>query len=122
VPPCTVDKTTSPTYQKLINNLKKQFPNVENDVDGILSDIAVDFRKAHHARSLPRFNDTLFKYRAPCSDQRRGSSGGFRVCGYYDKSKNTLYLILVWPKSEAEDLDYEVKKKAVKELLEFLAT
>jgi len=120
VPPCHIRKDTSPTYATLLQNLKKQFPHIEEDVEGVLVDIALDFRHARHANSIPRFNDALFKYRVPSSDQGRGTRGGFRLCGYYDKQNNTLHLLLIWPKSQAEDLDYETKNKAIKELLKVL--
>lgn len=122
MPPCIIRADTSPTYATLLQRLKKQFPHIEDDVAGVLSDIAKDFRRARHANSIPRFNDTLFKYRVPSQDQSRGSSGGFRLCGYYDKDTNTLHLLLIWPKSQAEDLDYETKNKAVKELEQVLKT
>lgn len=121
MPPCYVKKDTSPTYQRSLDRLKKQFPHIEEDIEGILVDIAQDHRNARNAESIMRFGGKLFKYRAPCSDQARGSRGGFRVCGYYDEPTNTLHLILVWPKSEAEDLDYESKNKAVQELLQIIS-
>ena len=120
VPPCFVKSDSSPTYRTLLSRLKKEFPHVEDDVNKILPEIAQDFRHARHADSIPRFNDTLFKYRVPSSDQRRGTRGGFRLCAYYDKQNNTLYPVLIWPKSEDEDLDYEIKAKAVKELLQII--
>jgi hypothetical protein len=122
MPPCFVRKDTSPTYQRSIDRLKKQFPHIEEDIDSILVDIAQDYRHARNADSVMRFNNKLFKYRAPCRDQARGSRGGFRVCGFYDEPTNTLHLILVWPKSEADDLDYESKNKAVQELLQVIST
>lgn len=116
MPPCYVDYKTSPTFRALVEHYKKLFPNIEKDLDEIWVDIALDHRNARQAEAIIRFDGKLFKYRAPCSDQNRGSKGGYRVCAYYNRDNNTLYPILVWPKTEASDLDYKTKNKAVKEL------
>ena len=45
----------------------------------------------------------------------KGKSGGFRVCYFDDKDAEELFLILIYPKNEQENLTSD-EKKALKEL------
>jgi hypothetical protein len=45
----------------------------------------------------------------------KGKSGGFRVCYFDDKDAEELFLILIYPKNEQENLTSH-EKKALKEL------
>lgn len=120
MPLCYVDTNRSPTFKSLLNSFKKRFPRVEKDIEEIWPDIAQDYRHARQAESMPRFNDTVFKYRAKCSDMQRGSKGSFRIIGYYHQPNNTLYPILMYHKSDQHDVDRRGISEAIKELLESL--
>jgi hypothetical protein len=48
----------------------------------------------------------------------KGKSGGFRVC-YYLAEKEELYLLLIYPKNEKEDLTMQ-EKKELKKLVNIL--
>jgi hypothetical protein len=117
VPPCNVDQR-GPTFRALLEKYKKAgFPHIEDDVTEALTAIAQDYRNAKHGESIPRCKDKVFKYRQKSTDQRRGSTGGFRIIGYYDKESNTLYPIFIYPKTERSDIDVESIKELVEELL-----
>lgn len=81
-------------------------------------DIARDHRGARRAESLIGFNNTVFKYRAKCSDMKRGSRGSYRIIGYYHEETNTLYPILIYHKSDQDDVDARNVSFAIKELLQ----
>ena len=117
---CRVDLSRSPTYKYLLKCLKSQFPHVEDDLNEIWPDIARDYRRARQGESIPRFKDTVFKYRCKCSDMRRGSRGGYRVIGYYHQPENTLFPILLYHKALQLDVDAEIITQALRELLELL--
>lgn len=118
MPLCYVDFKRSPTFQSLLASLKKRFPRIEEDLAVIWVDIAKDYRNARQAESVPRFKDSVFKYRAKCSDMSRGSRGGYRIIAYYHREKNTLYPILIYHKSDQEDVDPKTVATAVEELLQ----
>lgn len=44
------------------------------------------------------------KYRCKSSDLQHGTQGGFRIIAYYDQATGTLYPILLYPKTEREDI------------------
>jgi len=57
------------------------------------------------------FQGKVFKYRVPCSDQGRGTRGGFRLIAYYHEPNNILYPISLYPKSDQDDIeDLEVTR------------
>jgi len=64
------------------------------------------------------FGGTVFKYRAKCSDMKRGSKGSYRIIGYYHQPKNTLYPIFIYHKSDQDDVDKRTVSAAVQELLQ----
>lgn len=118
MPLCYVDYKRSSTFTSLLSSLRKRFPRIDEDLADIWPNIARDYRNACRAESIPKFNDTVFKYRAKCSDMNRGSRGGYRVIGYYHGPENTLYPILIYHKADQEDVDEKSVANAVQELLQ----
>lgn len=116
MPLCLVNKKHSPTFDSLIEHYKRKFPKIEEDVDEALEAISKDYRTARHSNSIPRFNNTAYKYRVKCSDMRRGAQGGYRLIAYYHQQTNTLFPVLIFPKTELEDTDFESISSAIKEL------
>lgn len=79
----------------------------------------MDHRNACQAESIiPGFRDTVFKYRAKCSDMNRGSRGSYRIIGYYHAAENRLYAIFIYHKSNQSDVDKKTVARAVEELLQ----
>jgi hypothetical protein len=81
----------------------------------------LDVRHARHARALLHFRNKVIKYRLPCSDQNRGTKGGYRLIAYFDENANTLYPISIFTKSDMEDIDDAEVTRCVQELEEALA-
>ena len=121
VTPCLVDHLRSPTFVFLLDKFKKVFPHIEDDLAAALSDIRLDYRTAKHATALLHFGGKVLKYRMACSDQGRGTRGGFRLIVYYHQETNTLYPISMYPKSEREDIADADVERCVNELQEALA-
>jgi mRNA-degrading endonuclease RelE of RelBE toxin-antitoxin system len=119
VPTCFLDKDRSPSFVSALSALRKRFPHIDNDLDEIWIDIARDHRNARKAESIPKFNDTLFKYRCKCSDMQRGASGGYRIISYYHKETNILYPIFIYHKADQSDIN---AKETVNQLTELLDT
>jgi mRNA-degrading endonuclease RelE of RelBE toxin-antitoxin system len=118
VPLCYVDLHGSPTFASQLASLRKRFSKIDKDLEEIWPDIANDYRHARHAESIPRFQDTVFKYRSKCSDMSRGSRGGYRIICYYHQPKNTLYPILIYHKADQDDVDEATVATVVRELLQ----
>lgn len=49
----------------------------------------------------------------------KGKSGGFRICYYYFLKKEHIYLLLIYAKSEQDNLS-ALEKKTLKEFISFL--
>lgn len=120
MPLCFVDFNRSPTFAASLTLLRKQFPNIDRDLEQIWPDIARDYRKARQAESIPKFKDTVFKYRSKCSDMKRGASGGYRVIGFYHQPNNTLYPIFVYHKAENSDVQPKTVAACIQELLNLI--
>jgi mRNA-degrading endonuclease RelE of RelBE toxin-antitoxin system len=115
---CYVDLQRSPTFQSALGSLRKRFPRIDDDLKEIWPDIARDFRHARQAESLVGFKNTAYKYRAKCSDMKRGSRGSYRVIAYYHEPKNTLYPVFIYHKSDQDDVDKRTVSAVVQELLQ----
>jgi hypothetical protein len=48
----------------------------------------------------------------------RGSKGSYRIIGYYDNPRNTLYPIFTYHKSDQSEVDAKTVADAVQELLQ----
>lgn len=120
MPFCYVDINRSPSFQSGLTSLRKRFPKIDKDLEEVWPDIARNHQEARQAESIPGFKNTLFKYRAKCSDMNRGSRGGYRIIGYYHQASNTLYPIFIYHKTDQSDINGREVAKLVKELLEML--
>ena len=113
---CHVDADRSPTFKSLVASLRKRFRHIDDDLREIWPDIAQDYRNARGAESIPGFANTVYKYRAKCSDSNKGSRGGYRVIGYYHQEANTLYPIYIYSKLDQSDVSAKTVTATVKEL------
>ncbi len=62
----------------------------------------------------------VYKYRQNSKDVRRGARYGWRIVGLYVKATATMYPVLVWPKTEWEDVDAATISEAVIEMTKIL--
>jgi hypothetical protein len=114
VPPCLINSELSPTFRKLLANLQKSYPHVGDDLKELFDSVAQDYRGAKGARSVPHFEDRIWKYRQNSSDIKRGARYGFRVIAYF--SAGTLYPIIVYAKPQLSDVSDRQIELALQEI------
>lgn len=51
---------------------------------------------------IPGYSGTVWKYRFPNSDAKKGSSGGYRVLAFYHAGSNTLYPFSIYTHGQYE--------------------
>lgn len=116
---CTTKEAT-PSYLRCLRHLKKKYAHVEKDIGAALFEIENDCLMACNATAIPGYSQKLWKYRCGSTDMGRGRRGGFRIIAYIDHSRQTLYPLLVYAKTEQEDASAEQFKKTIAELGEML--
>ena len=121
MPNCKIDVDASPTFKRLLESHRKQFPKLLSDIIEALGRIQQDYRKAAGADAIPGFNQTVWKYRCKCSDLRQGTQGGIRIIAYYNAELGTLYPITFYFKRDQSDISKEAVQKIVDELLSFFS-
>ncbi|MCI0484964.1 MAG: hypothetical protein L0Y78_10325 [candidate division NC10 bacterium] len=121
MPPCRIDIDASPTFQKLLRKLQRTCRKINEDLTEAFESIEKDYTKAAQANAIPKYANTVWKYRCKSSDLRRGAQGGFRIIAYYHQSNGTLYPILIYLKTEKEDVSAEEIQKAIQALKDILS-
>ncbi len=116
MPKCRIDLEASPTFKKLIENHRRRYPKLKDDLKEAFQRIEEDYTSASNARAIPGFSSKVWKYRCKCSDLRRGARGGIRIIAVYNNDNETLYPIFFFLKTEQEDVDPKVIQRLVEEL------
>jgi hypothetical protein len=114
---CKID-CRSPEYNKLRETWKKSYPHIDEDLEDAFKAIRKNV-DAKNCRIVPRHGTgvVLRKYRQNSIDIARGASYGWRLHAIHDEESNTLYPILVYPKTVWEDASTERILAAIEELL-----
>lgn len=99
-------KSFEKTIYRLINTKKI----AEDDFEDLKKDLAQDPKKG------PLITGTGGLRKIRLSSISRGKSGGFRVCYFYDQKRETLFLLLIYPKNDQENLT-ALEKKTLKKLI-----
>ena len=88
-------------FARQLKQLKKQYRHVEQDIEPLKSDLESGATPGDRLQGL---NDALvYKVRIPNRDAGRGKSGGYRII-YYVQTAENVYLLLIYSKSEQEDV------------------
>ena len=117
---CAVDQNCSPHFSRLVSHYRKTYPNIDKDLTEAFTAISQDYLHAKHANAIRGYNSTVFKYRQRCSDERRGAKGGWRIIAYYHAHRNVLYPLILYTKSDQEDVDPRELAEAVEEIIRIL--
>ena len=104
MPKCEINLDASPIFKRLISKYQPKYPRLIDDFTDVFSRIEQDFRTAAHAAAVPKFSQTIWKYRCKCSDRREGASGGIRILAYYNASTNVLYPLTFYFKRDMENM------------------
>ena len=122
MPTCRVDHQASPTFSKLLKKLSRDFPHIEEDLVEAFIAIQQDYLHAKHANLIPGVGGAVLKYRQHSRDIRRGARGSFRIIAYYHAPTNTLYPLLVYAKTDREDVPRAEIQNALKEMNDTLGS
>jgi mRNA-degrading endonuclease RelE of RelBE toxin-antitoxin system len=99
----TMRKIKLSTYfLKRLKILRKKYPNIMKDVDGLLAQLEEGETPGDR---LQGFDESIkvFKVRLPNRDAGRGKSGGYCVI-YYMRIDDAILLVLIYSKTEMEDV------------------
>lgn len=97
-------------FIKAINSLLKKRQLLQEDFDAFKAKLA---ENPEIGDIVPGTNGVR---KARLKSASRGKSGGSRVCYYDITHKNEIYLLLIYPKNQQENLTAE-DKKILKELV-----
>ena len=95
-----------------LRRLARKYPSVADTVDELISQIEADERPG---TKLSRVGADVYKVRLPNRSARRGKSGGFRVI-YQDRSGQLVLLLLIYSKTEYDDIPNNVIRRLVSSL------
>lgn len=121
MPSCKIDLEASPKFKKLIKNYKRPYPRLLKDLEEAFERIEKDYTTEANARAIVGFSNKVWKYRCKSTDLRKGASKALRIIAFYNEDNSTLYPMLVYLKSDQEDVSREEIEKVVSELKEALS-
>lgn len=111
-----VQPDTSSLFGKKVKRLAKRFPNIEKDLQEFYSAIEENHRQKCGAAAVPKFGESVWKYRCRSSDLKRGKSGGYRIICYVDSDLFLIYPITIYAKADQSDITASEINKLVKAL------
>jgi mRNA-degrading endonuclease RelE of RelBE toxin-antitoxin system len=94
-------------FSKSFKKLAKKYKNIKQDYEKLLEILQSN-------NNAIKISENIYKIRLQNSSNTQGKSGGFRVIYFLKTSKNTIYLLDIFSKSEVENID----KNKIKEMLE----
>lgn len=118
---CKVNSEASPQFRTLRAHWKRNgYPNVDEDLTGAFQAIEqnIQANKASRIQAGPAVE--VYKYRQNSKDIKRGARYGWRIIALHHKPTNTMYPILIYPKTEWSDAADSVIAEAIKEIRQIL--
>ena len=107
--------TTSKVFDKNLKRLSKKHRSLKKDYANLIDELEKDPRKGTD------LGDGLRKIRLAIKSKGKGKSGGARVITYTDIVISTqleeLYLVLIWDKSETENISKQELLDIVDEII-----
>jgi len=100
-----------PTFKKELKRLAKKFPSLKNDFSEFLESLK---NNPSQGTSLGK---NCYKIRLAITSKGKGKSGGARVITHIVISKETVYLLSIYDKSDQESLS----QKELDELLKYIS-
>jgi len=109
--PTKVD--TPPEFLRQLKRLARKYPTVTQIVRELIDELETDSRPGD---LIPNVGYDVYKVRIKNPDSQRGKSGGFRVI-YYLKLIDSVILIIIYSKTERNDISPHEIKEIVDELI-----
>lgn len=94
-----------------LKHLSKKYPSIKQDISNLVKQIL-----ENPFQGVPIGND-CYKIRIAITSKQKGKSGGARVITHVQITKETIYLLSIYDKSEIQDLsdkDIENRLKNLK--------
>jgi mRNA-degrading endonuclease RelE of RelBE toxin-antitoxin system len=102
-------------FKRSVKNLKRRYPHVQADVQLGVEQLV---QTPQLGVLIPGSNG-IRKVRLQNRDARRGKSGGYRLLYYVEDEPNqTLYLLLIYSKSDRDDVTQRELRDLLSELWE----
>lgn len=101
-----------PSFEKSIKQLKKKYPRVPQDIEIALENLE---KLPSAGDIIPRDYDVR-KLRVASQDMQRGKSSGFRVLYKIEDTMDLIYLLLIYAKTEREDIGFRELNQLVEAL------
>ncbi len=92
---------TTETFDKEVKSLSKKYKNIKNDLIHFIE----SFNTIH--QNAISIKNSIYKIRLKNSDKSKGKSSGYRVY-YYIYHLETIYLLIIYDKSEIEMINEEI--------------
>lgn len=102
---------TTDFFVKELKHLSKKYPSIKQDISNLVKQIL-----ENPFQGVPIGND-CYKIRIAITSKQKGKSGGARVITHVQITKETIYLLSIYDKSEIQDLsdkDIENRLKNLK--------
>lgn len=104
-----VDFATS--FLKALKRLHKKHPRIRNDLQPLIDQLQNGETPGDQVQGV---GFPIYKVRIRNSDAQRGKSGGYRVI-YYIRALEMVLLLLIYSKSEREDVSADELRKLIEE-------
>jgi mRNA-degrading endonuclease RelE of RelBE toxin-antitoxin system len=88
----------TPPFERELKQLAKKYPSIKKDIAALASQLL-----QHPQMGTPLGHD-CFKIRMAISAKGKGKSGGARVITHIQVSKEHIFLLAIYDKSEADNI------------------
>ena len=96
---------TTPVFERDLKRLSKKYPSIKNDYHALISSL-----KTNPEQGQALGND-CYKIRMAISSKNKGKSGGSRVITCVKILAESVFLLMIYDKSEKEDfMDNELNE------------
>ena len=101
-----------PRFDQLFKRLAKKYPSIKNDLFQLTEAL-----KENPISGTP-IGNSCYKIRLAISSKSKGKSGGGRVITHVKVTKNSVFLLSIYDKSEQEDISDKQLSALLRELPE----
>ena len=91
---------TTENFEKEYKKLLKKYPTLKQTFQTMVQNLKSGITQ--NAKALPGFSHKVYKVRL--GDKQKGKRGGFRVIYFIQNSKNIIYLISIFSKSDKNNI------------------
>ena len=107
-----VHVVATPHFERQFKRLRKKYRHIQADLKPLVERLE---QGETPGDQIPGTGYTVYKERLPSTDSQRGKSGGYRVI-YYVRTKDFIFLVEIYPKSEREDISALELRQLVEEV------